>query len=88
MSYEYDKTRPGLFTEEGQVMFVKIRDRAFEILRTSSCFMMGDVISAVSSGDTWLRLACVDRMVELGDVVEITGNADVAAQHRVFMRVR
>lgn len=37
------------------------------------------------SGDAWTMLACVDRMVELKEIVEVTLPGTVAGQHRVFI---
>lgn len=42
-----------------------------------------EVINGVT-GDTWDHLACVDRMVELGEIKEIT-KGETAGQYRVFI---
>ena len=47
--------------------------------------MMSKAINCVGS-DSWMMLACVDRLVELKEIREVTGN-NVAGQHRVFMSV-
>jgi hypothetical protein len=47
--------------------------------------MMQNAIKGVT-GDTWLHLACVDRLVDLKEIKEIT-NENVAGQHRVFVSV-
>ena len=39
---------------------------------------------SVASGDTWMMLACVDRMIELGELNEVTKGQNVAGQHRIF----
>jgi hypothetical protein len=39
---------------------------------------------AVAGGGSWTMLACIDRMVELGEIREIK-QADVFCQHRVFI---
>jgi hypothetical protein len=83
MSYNYQTQRKELFTEDGQVMFIKIRDKANALLSVAGSFRMDAVMNI--SGDTWTMLACVDRMIELGELREITNN-DVAGQHRVFTR--
>jgi hypothetical protein len=44
----------------------------------------GEAISVVT-GDSWTMLACLDYLVENGEIREITGSA-VAGQNRVFVR--
>ena len=38
-----------------------------------------------ATGDTWLMLACLDYLVERGELREITAGMDVAGQHRVYV---
>jgi hypothetical protein len=64
-------------------MFLKIRDAAHGYLAASGAVSSGRLI-AVTSGDTWDMLACIDRLVELGELREIT-DGTVAGQHRVFV---
>ena len=82
--YSYETEKKELFTEDGQVMFLKIRDHVNNLLRQAGAVRMQEAISQ-TSGCSWKMLACVDRMVELGELREITGN-NVAGQHRVFTR--
>lgn len=81
--YNYQEQRKNVFTEQGQEVFLKIRDCAKALLAQSGAFMMSHVLR-VATGDSWLLLACVDRLVELGEIREIT-TANVAGQHRVFV---
>lgn len=83
--YKYETERPTLFTEEGQRMFLKIRDRSKALLAEAGAFTMGNVIRGTGGGSSWQMLACVDRLVELGEIREVTKEADVAGQHRVFV---
>jgi hypothetical protein len=83
MSYHYEEQKPRLFTEEGQVLFLRVRDEAQKLLKTSGAFMSGTIFGRCGGGETWLMLTCLDRMVELGELVEI-GQGRVAGQHRVF----
>jgi len=46
-----------------------------------------NAFKGVSVGDSDIMLAMCDRLVELGDVKEITG-ANVFGQDRVYVRVR
>lgn len=84
MPYNYNTLRPSLFTEDGQVMFLKIRDHVKKLLSQAGAVRMGEAISC-STGDTWEMLACVDRLVELGELREVTVGQDVAGQYRVFV---
>ena len=83
-TYNYKEQKKNIFTEEGQKMFLKIRDNAHQLLESSGAFMMGHVIRNVGGGSSWDMLACVDRLVELGEIRELTDNS-VAGQYRTFV---
>lgn len=83
MAYNYETEKSKLFTDEGQRHFLKIRDNAKELLTQAGAFKVDKVIS----GDSWFCLACVDRLVELDELEELTGSA-VAGQDRVFVKGR
>jgi hypothetical protein len=84
MSYDYLAERPKLFTEDGQVMFLKIRDNTKRLLTQAGAVRCQEATSG-TAGDSWMMLACVDRLVELGELREITRDQGVAGQHRVFV---
>ncbi len=86
MSYCYQTEKAEVFTERGQVLFLMIRDKANAFLKTAGAFRMQEVIHDCT-GSSWTMLACVDRLVELGEIREITGD-DVAGQHRVFVSTK
>jgi len=81
--YNYEKEKQKIFTEDGQETFLKIRDKIQHLLKQSGAVMMQNAISGVT-GDTWLHLACVDRLVELNEIKEVTKD-NVAGQHRIFI---
>ena len=85
--YKYEERRKNIFTEEGQEMFLKIRDKARDLLNRAGAFKMGNVIEGCT-GDTRDMLACVDRLVELGEIKEITNRCCgyISGQDRVFVR--
>ena len=88
MSYKYQEIRPYLFTEEGQLDFIKIRDKVKELLKLSGAFQVGNILSLSGvHGDTWQRISCVDRLVEIGEIKEII-RSDCPGQHRVFVNPR
>lgn len=82
--YKYEELKKELFTEEGQVKFLEIRDKVQQLLKQSGAVMMQNAICGVT-GDTWLTLACIDRLVEIGEIKEITEPNKVRAQNRVFV---
>lgn len=81
MSYIYAEERPKLFTEEGQITFLKVRDAAQKLLASAGAFRQTEVLRSIG-GDTWFQIACVDRLVELKEIVEIP--RDCWSQYRVF----
>jgi len=83
MSYKYENEKAKIFTEEGSREFIKVRDEAKRLLDEAGAFMMFKPLKGVT-GDSWTMMAYVDRLVELGEIREITG-PQVAGQHRVFI---
>lgn len=86
MSYDYEKEKPAIFTDGGQRHFIKVRDEAMRMLNEAGAFMMMKPLEALHGGyDTWFGMALIDRMVELGDIREITPTG-TAGQCRVFVK--
>ena len=83
MSYNYNNEKSKIFTEEGQREFLKVRDRTQKLLAEAGAFTMSSAIEDLY-GDSWLMMAYIDRLIELGEIREITP-ANVAGQHRVFV---
>ena len=84
MAYDYEVEKHGIFTDEGQREFLKARDQASKLLKEAGAFMIFSALKGID-GDTWRQMAYIDRLVELGEIREITG-PNVAGQHRVFVR--
>ena len=82
MTYDYQHERPKLFTEEGQVMFLKIRDRTRSLLKTSGA-ARADKMTAGVTGLSWTMQACLDRMVELEEIREVSPPG-TWGQYRIF----
>jgi len=82
--YNYSEAKPRIFTEDGQKMFLAIRDKTHRLLKLAGAVRMEEAMSGCGGGSSWDMLACVDRLVELGEIREIT-NGNVAGQHRVFV---
>ena len=87
MSYLYSDLRDTVFTEDGQVRFLAIRDNTRYLLDKAGAVSMEKAIAG-QSGDVWKMMACVDRLVELGELREITAEQQVAGQHRIFVDVK
>lgn len=85
MPYEYQHNRQDVFTEAGQVMFLKIRDNANRLVALAGAAQFQEIVRDVS-GDSWTMLACVDRLVELGELREWTGYGYVPGQYRIFVK--
>ena len=81
---DYATERPHVFTENGQKLFLKIRDRAKELMDEAGAASMAQLIAG-NSGVSWHMLACVDRLVELGELVEVPNPHSTAGQHRIFI---
>lgn len=84
MTYNYNEQRSIVFSEHGQTLFLSIRDRAQKLLDSAGAFTMVKVMNA-HTGSTWDMMACVDRLVELGEIRELTPPNSCAGQHRVFV---
>ena len=85
--YVYQQQRPYLFMESGQLQFIKIRDKVKAILKIAGAIRMDKAIIAGTGGETggvWEMLACVDRLVEIGELKEIQIE-NVAGQYRIFI---
>lgn len=85
MGYSYETERPKLFTEDGQVMLLKIRDNVQRLLKEAGAVRADRAIESVG-GDSWLMLACLDRLVELGEIRRVSEGT--CGQHQVFVGAR
>ncbi len=82
--YSYQSEKPKIFTEDGVVLFTAIRDNVQRLLKLSGAVTMGKAISG-NCGDSWTMLACVDRLLELGEIQEVTNHDRCRGQDRVFI---
>lgn len=83
--YVYQTEKPAIFTEEGQETFLEIRDKVQRMLKQNGVVMLENIIHGIS-GDTWMQMACVDRLVELKEIKEIKQD-NILSQHRIFVSV-
>jgi hypothetical protein len=82
MAYEYTQERTFVFTEDGIKMLLAIRDKSRELLKIAGAFREQEAIACVS-GDSWHILACVDYLVERGEIRRVCANG--ARQHNVYV---
>lgn len=69
MGYTYQNEKSAVFTEEGQKMFLRIRDWLQIHLALTGAARVGDVVTrAGGSGDSFTMLACIDRLIELKEL--------------------
>ena len=81
--YNYQTERAKLFTERGMTLFVKVRDLALELLETQNSFIGEDI--RVSNCDSWTIQACIDYLVERGEI-QHSGNHGPFLQHTRYIR--
>ena len=82
--YNYEEQKKSIFTAQGQRLLDSFRKRIKELNRSgSSCFTAFDLMKA-HAGDSWDMLACIDMLVELGEITEIEQQGYVKGQDRVF----
>lgn len=81
--YEYQHERPRLFTDDGQRMFLQIRDQTHKLIDAAGAVTIQKAIANVG-GDSWLMLACIDRMIELGEIVRL--QSGYMTQHHILKK--
>ena len=84
MSYHYADFKSALFTDKGQRELLKVRDHAFALIDHSGAATMERIMTA-SDGDTWTQMSYVDRLVELGDLIQVSSGKE-STQYRCFRR--
>lgn len=70
MSYGYEAEKPRLFTDEGQRGFLKVRDHARAMISHSGAATLFALMRAKAPecADSFAMIACIDRLVELGEL--------------------
>lgn len=81
--YNYETERPFLFTDDGQRMFLQIRDKAKRLLKEAGAFRAQELFTEVT-GSSWAMIACIDRLVELGEIVCHNDAPEVWSQFHVY----
>jgi hypothetical protein len=86
MGYCYEEERHRVFTEDGQVMFLSIRNKVNTLTKEAGACTIEAAIRG-QCGESWQMLACVDRLAELGEIVLIENRLG-ASQHNIIFRTR
>ena len=86
--YNYQQQKSNLFTEKGQVLFLAVRDRVWKLLKVAGAIRLHEASQVHIEYDGWDMLACFDRLVELGELREISSLQTTAGQDRVFVSAR
>lgn len=84
MPYAYEQEKPKLLTDEGQRLFLRFRDRAQLLLKASGAARAHELMAGFT-GDSWVLFACIDRLVELGELRLIEQADHVAGQARIYV---
>jgi hypothetical protein len=84
MPYVYQEEKPKLLTDAGQRLFLRFRDRTQQLLKTSGAARAHELMAGFS-GDSWVLLACIDRLVELGELRLIEQADHVATQAQIYV---
>ena len=79
--YNYEILKNVILTDQGQRRFLRVRDKIEKIMKKTGAFRMGYIVSFDTN--SWFSLACVERMVEIGELSEV-GHFEFT-QHRVFV---
>jgi len=85
--YTYAKYKKWAVSEDGQRQFLSIRDRVNLAIKDNGCITMDHAIKG-ESGLNFEMLACVDRLVELGEILEVKNPYSEYSQHRIFVDKR
>ena len=84
--YVYEEQKDKLFTDEGQRKFLNVRDRVQAFLKSAGAFRAEEVFSGICVADSWTVFACIDRLVELGEIREVL-QENAISQERIYTTV-
>lgn len=69
--YNYQQLKPEIFKEENQQTFLEVLAEVEQLLKVAGAFKAD---RALPTGDSWLGMAYIDRLVELGIIKEVPTN--------------
>ena len=83
--YIYTEQKEILFTDVGQRGFLKVRDNVRNLLEIAGAFEAGKAWEGISES-SWFLLTCMDRLVELREIKELTP-PDTCFQYKIYTNV-
>lgn len=84
--YEYKNFKAQILTDKGQRLLISVYDTVSRFLNTSGAVSLGAILANTPEEcDSWLKIACIDRLIEIGKIRELTPPG-VHGQDRVFVR--
>lgn len=87
MGYKYEEHKPKFKDDYELMTFLEIRCRVKEHIKWRGMVTMMDAING-SSGDAWFLMACVDKLVEIGEISEVKNDQESFGQDRIFVGLR
>lgn len=81
--YNYQIEKQWISTLEGQRDMLRVRDWVKDILQSAGAFTLQNAVDICKAGDSFSRIACVDFLVELGEIEEVPGQT-CASQYRIY----
>lgn len=84
--YDYATEKPKVLTAEGQRDLFAADDAAMEMLEISGAVQAAKLLNVTipGGGDSFYRMALVDRLVEMGRILEVPQKDGRPWQCRVF----
>jgi hypothetical protein len=86
MAYNYNDFKEWIFSDEGQRALIRFRDKLIPAISKTGAITLGSAIDLSDVGDSWQRIALVDRLVELGDLVKVNQVDKHSSQDEIYTR--
>jgi len=84
MSYRYEDQRPKLLSPENIVVALRIRDTFLNAMIDTEAARAGRILHYANEfDDSWMMMAVLDFMVEMGDVRYVEGTTGRAWQDQI-----
>lgn len=84
MTYSHQTQKAKLFTDEGQRLLLKVRDRVHVLLSEAGAFRADKAWKINCGSDSWDLLACLDRLEELGEIRMVYRGG--ATQYQIYIK--
>lgn len=85
MVYKYEEERSRIFTDNGVVTLLEIRDNVDELLEKAGAFKLWNGVKGYGSS-SFLQLAIIDYLVEIKHIKEIPTTG--SSQDRIFISTK